>query len=44
MPATSGEMLLTIFLKHRQNMNLGEINQKLDRFWQDLRAHAQGGA
>jgi hypothetical protein len=31
----TGEMLLTIFLKHRQSMNLGEINQKLDAtgFW-----------
>lgn len=28
-------MLLTIFLKHRQSMNLGEINRKLDGtgFW-----------
>jgi hypothetical protein len=36
MNETSGEMLLTIFLKHRQSMNLGEINQKLDEtgFWQ----------
>jgi len=25
-----GEMLLTIFLEHRQSMNLGEINQKLE--------------
>jgi hypothetical protein len=25
-----GDMLLTIFLKHRQSMNLGEINQKLE--------------
>jgi hypothetical protein len=35
MTETSGEMLLTIFLKHRQSMNLGEINQKLDEtgFW-----------
>jgi hypothetical protein len=30
-----GEMLLTIFLKHRQSMNLAEINRKLDEtgFW-----------
>jgi hypothetical protein len=30
-----GEMLLTIFLKHRQSMNLAEINQKLEAtgFW-----------
>ncbi len=30
-----GEMLLTIMLKHRQSMNLGEINQKLEAtgFW-----------
>jgi hypothetical protein len=36
MPETSAEMLLTIFLKHRQSMNLGEINQKLEAtgFWQ----------
>ena len=36
MTETNGEMLLTIFLKHRQSMNLGEINQKLDAtgFWQ----------
>lgn len=33
--AGPGEMLLTIFLKHRQSMNLAEINQKLDDtgFW-----------
>jgi hypothetical protein len=32
---SGGEMLLTIFLKHRQSMNLSEINQKLDEtgFW-----------
>ena len=32
---SGGEMLLTIFLKHHQSMNLGEINQKLDAtgFW-----------
>jgi hypothetical protein len=28
--AHGDEMLLTIFLKHRQSMNLGEINQKLE--------------
>jgi hypothetical protein len=30
-----GEMLLTAFLKHRQSMNLAEINQKLEAtgFW-----------
>ena len=28
--ARGDEMLLTIFLKHRQSMNLGEINQKLE--------------
>jgi hypothetical protein len=36
MTATSGgEMLLTIFLKHHQSMNLGEISRKLDEtgFW-----------
>ncbi len=29
------EILLTIFLKHQQSMNLGEINAKLDEagFW-----------
>ena len=33
--AGTGEMLLTIFLKHRQSMNLAEINEKLDQtgFW-----------
>ena len=32
----AGEMLLTVFLKHRQSMNLAEINQKLEQtgFWQ----------
>jgi hypothetical protein len=35
MSDVGGEMLLTIFLKHRQSMNLGEINRKLDEtgFW-----------
>ena len=30
-----GEIHLTIFLKHRQSMNLAEINRKLDEtgFW-----------
>jgi hypothetical protein len=34
--AAPGEMLLTIFLKHRQSMNLAEINRKLEAtgFWQ----------
>ena len=34
--AAAGEMLLTVFLKHRQSMNLAEINQKLEAtgFWQ----------
>jgi hypothetical protein len=34
--AVVGEMLLTVFLKHRQSMNLAEINQKLEAtgFWQ----------
>jgi hypothetical protein len=34
-PAGSGELLLTVFLKHRQSMNLAEINQKLEQtgFW-----------
>jgi uncharacterized protein with GYD domain len=33
--ADGGEMLLTVFLKHRQSMNLAEINQKLEQtgFW-----------
>ena len=31
----AGEMMLTVFLKHRQSMNLAEINQKLEHtgFW-----------
>ena len=34
--ADGGELLLTVFLKHRQSMNLAEINQKLEQtgFWQ----------
>jgi hypothetical protein len=33
--APAGEMMLTVFLKHRQSMNLAEINQKLEAtgFW-----------
>ena len=33
--AGAGHMMLTVFLKHRQSMNLAEINQKLDEtgFW-----------
>jgi hypothetical protein len=33
--AGAGQMLLTVFLKHRQSMNLAEINQKLEQtgFW-----------
>jgi hypothetical protein len=33
-----GEMLLTVFLKHRQSMNLAEINQKLEDtgFWREF--------
>jgi hypothetical protein len=33
--AASGELLLTVFLKHRQSMNLAELNQKLEEtgFW-----------
>jgi uncharacterized protein with GYD domain len=33
--AGPGEILLTVFLKHRQSMNLAEINQKLEAtgFW-----------
>ncbi|MCG8695602.1 MAG: hypothetical protein MI806_30700 [Minwuiales bacterium] len=36
MSAQSGEMLLTVFFKHQQTMNLSEINAKLDEagFWQ----------
>ncbi len=32
---TSEAVLLTIFLKHQKRMNLGEINEKLDKtgFW-----------
>jgi hypothetical protein len=35
MSANEGEILLTIFLKHDQTKNLGEINAKLDEaeFW-----------
>ena len=34
--AAAGTMLLTVFLKHRQSMNLAEINQRLEAtgFWQ----------
>jgi hypothetical protein len=28
--AGPGEVLLTVFLKHRQTMNLAEINRKLE--------------
>ena len=33
---TKNDLMLTIFLKHRQSMNLEEINVKLDQtgFWQ----------
>ncbi len=33
--ANEGEILLTVFLKHQQDKNLGEINAKLDAtgFW-----------
>jgi hypothetical protein len=33
--AAAGEMMLTVLLKHRQSMNLAEINQKLEDtgFW-----------
>ena len=33
--AAAGEMMLTVFLRHRQSMNLAEINQKLEQtgFW-----------
>ncbi len=35
MAANEGEILLTIFLRHQQDKNLGEINAKLDEtgFW-----------
>ena len=38
--AAPGAMLLTVFLKHRQSMNLAEINQKLEStgFWKKFRA------
>lgn len=33
--ASEGDILLTVFLKHQQDKNLGEINAKLDAtgFW-----------
>ncbi len=33
-----GEMMLTIFLRHQQDKNLGEINAKLDasEFWENF--------
>ncbi|MBK19062.1 MAG: hypothetical protein CMM52_09550 [Rhodospirillaceae bacterium] len=36
--ANEGEILLTIFLKHQQEMSLGEINAKLDEneFWKNF--------
>jgi hypothetical protein len=36
--AGQGGALLTIFLKHRQSMNLAEINEKLDQtgVWRDF--------
>ena len=35
MAVNEGEILLTIFLRHQQDKNLGEINAKLDEtgFW-----------
>ena len=35
MAENDGEMMLTIFLKHHQTMNLAEINEKLEQtgFW-----------
>ena len=37
-------MLLTIFLKHRQSMNLGEINQKLEaRVLEEISARRHRG-
>ncbi len=35
MADTAGEMLLTVFFRHQQDKNLGEINAKLDEtgFW-----------
>lgn len=36
--AEEGEILLTIFLKHNQDKNLGEINARLDKtgFWKEF--------
>ncbi|HSG76592.1 MAG TPA: hypothetical protein VLA30_10705 [Burkholderiales bacterium] len=36
--ATEDEILLTVFLKHQQDKNLGEINAKLDAagFWKQF--------
>jgi hypothetical protein len=36
--AADNEILLTVFLKHQQDKNLGEINAKLDAtgFWQQF--------
>ncbi len=36
--ASEGEILLTIFLKHDQGKNLGEINARLDEtgFWKEF--------
>ncbi len=33
--AAAGQLMLTVFLKHRQSMNLAEINRKLEDtgFW-----------
>ena len=38
MTTEDGEMLLTVFLKHQQDKNLGEINAKLDDtgFWKEF--------
>lgn len=38
MASGSDEMLLTIFLKHQKDKNLGEINKKLTdtEFWQNF--------
>jgi len=36
--ANEGEMLLTVFLRHQQDKNLGEINAKLEAtgFWKQF--------
>lgn len=40
--ANEGEILLTIFLRHNQSKNLGEINARLEQtgFWKESRRRA----